>query len=100
MAFKKGQSGNKEGRPKGTPNVLTKDARDAFIKIMEGEVDNVQYALEEIRNTSSFNYIMCLSKLMPYFMPKMIDVTSNGEGIAPMIIDWTGNKDTTDSKAD
>ena len=86
MAFVKGKSGNPKGKPKGIPSATTKDARQVFISIMEGEVENVQFALEEIRSKSAFNYIVCLSKLMPYFMPKQIDIKSDGEKMPIPII--------------
>jgi hypothetical protein len=74
------------GKKKGTPNKVTKDAKALFVQIMEGQVDHVEQALNDIREKSPFNYILCFSKLAPYFMPKQIDIKSDGEKLqAPVI---------------
>ncbi len=74
------------GKKRGQVNKVTQDARQLFVKIMEGQMAEVETALMEVRDHSAFNYIVCLSKLMPYFMPKQIDIKSDGEQLqAPVI---------------
>lgn len=87
MAFKKGDpKPSNSGKKKGSENKATKDAKSLFIKIMEGQVEHVEEALDEVRKKSPFNYILCFSKLAPYFMPKQIDIKSDGEKLqAPVI---------------
>jgi len=87
MAFKKGDPKPPgSGKKKGSENQTTKDARALFTKIMEGQVDHVEEALDKVRAKSPFNYILCFSKLAPYFMPKQIDIKSDGEKLqAPVI---------------
>lgn len=85
MAFQKGKA-KTGGKTKGTPNKITKDAKSLFISIMERQVDKIEAALEELRGESADKYLTCVSKLMPYFMPKQLDIKSDGEQLpAPVI---------------
>lgn len=77
MAAPKGNDFS-EGRPKGSVNKSTKEARAIFTDIMAGQMDNVNNSLESLRVVSHKDYLAALSKLMPFFMPKMVDVTSEG----------------------
>jgi hypothetical protein len=87
MAFKKGdKKPENSGKAKGSEHKVTKEAREVFKTIMEGEVGNIQQALADIRKKSPFNYILCFSKLAPYFMPKQIDIQSGGEKVQAPII--------------
>ena len=89
MPFKKGQSGNAKGRPKGSPNKVTEEARALFIHIMEGEVQNIQDALDGLRNESADKYLRALSQLFPYFMPKQqeLQVSMDVEPTTPTWFD-------------
>lgn len=78
MAAEKGNSYS-EGRPKGSQNKATKEARAIFTDIMAGEVDHVKDALKDVREDSKKDYLNILAKLFPFFMPKMVDVTSEGK---------------------
>ncbi len=74
------------GKPKGAISKPTKDAKALFVHIMEGQVPEIERALKDIRDKSAYNYIVCITKLMPYFMPKQIDLKSDGEKLlAPVI---------------
>lgn len=86
MAFEKGHKGYK---PKGKENKITSEARLIFKEIMEGEVNNVKAALDKVREKSPYNYIVCFTKLAPFFMPKQIDIKSDGEAIQAPIIQIT-----------
>lgn len=71
----------KGGREKGTPNKLDTQAKQLFINIMEGEVDHIKESFEKVRDKNPTMYLNLLSKFFPYFMPKQVDIKSDGEAI-------------------
>lgn len=73
MPTPKFQEGN-PGRQKGTQNKATRKAKELFLSIMEGEVDNIQDALNAVRKENKGRYLEVLSKFLPYFIPKKIEV--------------------------
>lgn len=79
MAFKKGKSGNPKGKPKGAEAKTTREAKEIFISIMQGEVNNIKTALDKIRSKDPAKYLDVLSKMFPYFLPKKVDVTTKDE---------------------
>ena len=73
MPFNKGESGNPGGRPKGKSNIVTKEGRELFIKIMDGQVEHIEEELALLREQSGEKYLKALASLFPYFMPKMVE---------------------------
>jgi len=73
MPFNKGESGNPGGRPKGTSNIVTKEGRELFIKIMNGQVEHIEAELALLRESSGEKYLKALASLFPYFLPKMVE---------------------------
>jgi len=71
--YVKGQSGNPNGRPKGAENKVTKESRELFKAIMDGEVPNIEEALGLLRENSPEKYLKALASLFPYFMPKKLE---------------------------
>ena len=64
MPFTKGESGNPEGRPKGTPNKITQEGRELFIKIMDGQVEHIEEELALLRESSGEKYLKALASIL------------------------------------
>lgn len=62
------------GKPKGAENKTTKQARELFISIMEGEQMHIKASLDYIRDKDPAKYLEILSKFYPYFIPKKLEV--------------------------
>ena len=71
--YKKGESGNPNGRPKGAENKVTRESRELFKLIMDGEVPHIEEALGLLRESSPEKYLKALASLFPYFMPKKLE---------------------------
>ena len=64
MPFKKGQSKNPKGRPKGAQDKVSREARSLFIHIMEGEVGHIQDALDGSRQRKCRQVPSCLGSFV------------------------------------
>ena len=73
MPFKKGQSGNLNGRPKGSPNKVSEASKGLFLDVMEGELGHIEESLGLLREDNPEKYLKALASLFPYFMPKQIE---------------------------
>jgi len=58
------------GRKKGTPNKLSKAAREAFVATLEGQVPNIEKAFAEVLKKSPEKYLDIFAKYAQYFVPK------------------------------
>ncbi len=74
------------GREKGTPNNVTKEARELFTQTLEGQVPRLKIALDEVFEQDKDRFVELFTKLAPYFMPKKYDVTTKEETLKPVII--------------
>ena len=74
MGQKKGQTGNPNGRPIGTPNKVTMDLRTWVKNIVENNMQQLEYDLQELEPKERWNVI---EKLLNYTMPKMQSVEAN-----------------------
>ena len=79
MPFKKGESGNKNGRPKGAQDKLTKEAREIFIETLEGQVPNIEDAFKQVLKESPSKYLELFAKYAQYFVPKKTESEVKGE---------------------
>ena len=67
MGFKKGESGNPEGRPKGSLNKTTNEIRELISKAID--TDKIKCMLNQIEDP--VEYINAVSKLLPYVAGKV-----------------------------
>lgn len=77
----KGNTNNPDGRPLGSQNRTTKEAKELLEQILLGQIDNIKAALENIKEKDPGRYLDACSKLFSYVLPRKTDITSDGEQI-------------------
>ena len=89
MPYKKGVSGNLEGKPKGIKNRVTQEGRELFILIMKGQIKHIENNLDLLREDSPEKYLKTLGYFFAYFMPKQndIEITLNRPTTTPTWFD-------------
>jgi hypothetical protein len=77
----KGKTNNPNGRKKGVPNRTTAEARAMLEKILFGQLENIELALQELKDKDNNKYVESCSRLFTYVLPKKTDITTGGEKI-------------------
>lgn len=77
----KGNTNNPNGRPVCVPNKTTKAAKELLEQVLLGQVDNIEKALEKIKEKDPAKYLDACSKLFTYVLPKKTDITSGDKPI-------------------
>lgn len=81
MPFEKGESGNPNGKPKGIENKTTEAARELFVATLENQVQHIMSAFDQVREVDPAKYLDLYAKYAQYFIPKKVDVTTQGEQV-------------------
>lgn len=71
MAFKPGQSGNPDGRKKGSQNKYTKQVKEAMGMLLEGNLDNLSIWLAQIAAEDPAKAMDIIIRLSERFVPKL-----------------------------
>ena len=103
--FKKGQSGNPNGRPKGSLNRSTEQMKLTIARAVNDQLSELKKDLDEIRKDDPAKALALSIKLMEYTIPKLkamdvkldADVRQSIEEIKVEVIEKQ-NKDATKHK--
>ncbi len=68
MPFEPGASGNKNGRPKGSLDKVSRRVRELITELVEENLDSIQ---EDFKTLSPKDRLEMISKLLPYVIPKI-----------------------------
>jgi hypothetical protein len=89
--YKKGQSGNLKGRPKGSKNKVNTELKNAIDLFLMNKMDEVEDLWDSLSPRAKSTFFM---KLMPYVLPlaQKEDVEAEYEPITITIVKPDGDK--------
>ena len=76
--FKPGQSGNPDGRKKGSQNKYTKQVKEAFGLLLEGNLDNLSVWLAQVAADDPKAAMDIVIRLSERFVPKLSQQSITG----------------------
>ena len=79
MAFKKGVSGNPNGRKKGVPNKSTAEIKEIITRIVGNQLEHIEKDLDRIRKNDPAEAMRLSSKFIDYVLPKQTKMEIEGE---------------------
>ena len=95
MAFKKGKSGNPNGRKRGVGNIITTEIREALIEKIKPDISKYYSQIEDIENVK--DRIDIYIKMLQLVLPKQKEVDLSGDiGITSIkvnIVDGNTSRD-------
>lgn len=71
MAFKPGESGNPNGRPRGASSEQTKRMKESFAYLIEGNLDRMTEWLDQIAEQDPGKAMDIIIRLSERFVPKL-----------------------------
>src|ERR1035437_9338525 len=72
--FKKGESGNINGRPQGAKDKAQKDIKQAYQSLVEGNLSNIETWLNEVATKEPAKAIELMLRLSEFILPKIKSV--------------------------
>ncbi len=85
MPFKKGKSGNPEGRNKGAKNRTTEEVRQSLLRLLDDNLDKLQ---EDIDNLKGKDRVSLLINLAKHIVPQAINPEKLTEDQLQQIISY------------
>lgn len=84
--FKKGESGNLNGRPQGAKDKVQKDIKQAYQSLVEGNLSNIESWLNEVAVKDPGKAIELLLKLSEFILPKIKSIQLDANINKPQMI--------------
>ena len=63
-------------RNKGSLNKVTQDTKKVLKKVLEGQIDRIELALDDVYERNTVTYLQIITKLLPYLLPKATEDTT------------------------
>jgi hypothetical protein len=76
--FKPGESGNPNGRPKGTANKITEEIRTAFAQVLENKLPDLERWIQQVAQDNPEKAADLLIRLSERFLPKLNQTALTG----------------------
>lgn len=84
--FKPGESGNPNGRPKGSPNKATTEIKEAYTNLIHGNLHEIQEWINRVAQRNPEKAFDMLMKLSPFVLPKKQEMDLNIENPIQIIV--------------
>jgi uncharacterized protein (DUF4213/DUF364 family) len=83
---------NENGRPKGVSNKVTTEVKEAFLKLVH---DNLEQLQKDIQKLEPGQRVKMILELARFVVPRLKDVEHKFEvnNFEPIVINWTNGKD-------
>ena len=78
-------------RNKGSLNKVTQDTKKVLQTVLEGQIDRIELALDEVYEHNSLTYLQVITKLLPYLLPKAKEDNSIQNSPKPFV--WFDDND-------
>ena len=77
--FAKGESGNKNGRPKGVPNKTTQQIKEMIVGLVGTQMERWPTELEKMMKKDPAEAMKITGRLIDYVLPKQTKIDLEGE---------------------
>jgi len=82
---------NNMPRNKGSLNKVTQDTKKVLKTVLEGQIDRIELALDDVYGRNTVTYLQIITKLLPYLLPKATEDTTIS--ISKKTLSWLNTDD-------
>lgn len=88
MAFKKGQSGNPNGKPKGATGKVSGRAKELLLLAIDQQSDKFNLVMNTLSEEEPKEWAKIMVNLFKYVAPEKIDLTTNDKDLTIPVTCW------------
>lgn len=100
--FAKGESGNKNGRPKGVPNKTTQQIKEMIVGLVGNQMEKWPAVIDKMMKDDPVEAMKITGRLIDYVLPKQTKIDLEGEinhKVEKIIVQIQTNKEDNGTKA-